>query len=255
MSSLTQQIDNFAGRVTNRLLARFPGPMLDVRTDTPVVSFTFDDVPDTAMSEGARILEAHGGRGTFYIASGMLARREEQRTLIDAAGCAELLARGHEIGCHTHSHINLRQVSRGALRADLDQNGAVLAKVAPGFVPRNFAFPYNAGSFRQRGELTRRYRSSRGGLPGINRGPTDRSFLRSFALQQPESSVAQLHSLIDDLVANPGWLIFFGHDLSAAPTPYGCTPTSFEALVRHARNSGCAILTVNQALDRYGAVP
>lgn len=253
MPSLAHRIDNLAGRVTNRLLARFPGPMVDVATDTPVVSFTFDDVPDTALSQGARILEDHGGRGTFYIAAGMLGRKEQQRSLIDAAGCAELLARGHEIGCHTHSHLNLRKISRAKLQADLDRNGEVLASITPGFAPRNFAFPYNAGSFRQRGELTHRYRSSRGGLPGINRGLTDRSFLRSFALQQPENSVAELHGLIDELVAHPGWLIFFGHDLSPHPTPYGCTPASFESLVRHARDRGCAILTVDQALNRYEA--
>lgn len=253
MPSLVQRIDNLAGRVTNRLLARFPGPLIDVATDRPVVSFTFDDVPDTALSEGAKILEAHDGRGTFYIAAGMLGQTEPQRRLIDREGCAELLARGHEIGCHTHSHLNLRQVSRARLRADLDHNAHSLATVAPGFAPRNFAFPYNAGSFRQRGELIQRYRSSRGGLPGINRGLTDRSFLRSFALQQPESSLAHLHGRIDELVANPGWLIFFGHDLSADPTPYGCQPESFERLVRHARDSGCAILTIDQALDRYGA--
>lgn len=254
MPNLTQRMNDLTGRVTNRLLSRFPGPMINVGADRPIVSFTFDDVPDTALSQGAGILEAHGGRGTFYIAAGMLGSQEPKRRLIEAEGCAELLARGHEIGCHTHSHLNLQRVSRAHLKADLDRNGSALAEVAPGLVPRNFAFPYNAGSFRQRGELTRRYRSSRGGLAGINRGLTDRSFLRSFALQQPESSVAQLHGLVDDVVANPGWLIFFGHDLSPDPTPYGCTPESFERLVRHASESGCALLTVNQALDHFEAV-
>lgn len=251
MRNLLTRMDDLAGRATNRLLARMPGPMIHVTADRPIVSFTFDDVPDTALSRGAAILEAYGGRGTFYIASGMMGQVEPQRRLIDKEGCAELLARGHELGCHTHSHLNLRKVSRKALRADLDRNGEVLKGIDPGIAPRNFAFPYNAGSFRQRGELARRYRSSRGGLPGINRGPTDRSFLRGVALQQPESSVDALHGLIDQVVAHPGWLIFFGHDLSADPTPYGCRPDSFERLVRHAHDSGCAILTVDQALDRY----
>lgn len=248
-----QVIDNLAGRVTNRLLARFPGPMVEVRTDTPIVSFTFDDVPDTALSKGAGILEAHGGRGTFYIAAGMLGREEGARNLIDAAGCAELVARGHEIGCHTHSHINLRHASRRQLYNDLSHNADALVAISPNLQPRNFAFPYNAGSFRQRAELARRYRSSRGGLPGINRGMTDRSFLRSYPLQQPDESVLGMRGLIDEVVSNPGWLIFFGHDLSPNPTPYGCTPESFEGLVRHARERGCALLTVNQALDHFEA--
>ena len=39
----------------------------------PLVSITFDDVPDTALVNGARVLERHGVRGTFYIAGGYVA--------------------------------------------------------------------------------------------------------------------------------------------------------------------------------------
>lgn len=248
-------LDAFAGRLTNQLLTRLPGPSITVKTDMPVVSFTFDDVPETALSAGAAILEAHGGRGTFYIAAGLLERQEEQRKLISAGGCAELAARGHELGCHTFSHKSLQHSGRAALRADLDRNGAALAAIVPGLRPRNFAFPYNAGAFRHRAELSRRFRSARGGMSGINRGVTDRSFLRSFGLQQPEASVAALQGKIDELVAAPGWLIFFGHDLAPRPTPYGCTAESFETLVAYARAKGCALLTVDQALDRFEAQP
>ncbi|MBF0679013.1 MAG: polysaccharide deacetylase family protein [Devosia sp.] len=246
-------LERLIGRVTNRLLTRLPGPGMDVPAHTPVVSFTFDDVPDSAFLEGAKILEAHDGRGTFYIAGGILGREEESRRLINAKGCAELAARGHELGCHTFSHINLQKTPRQALAKDLDRSAKALGDIVPGYVPRNFAAPYNAGAFRHRPELARRFRSARGGMPGINRGRTDRTFLRSYPLQQPEQSVAGMHVLIDELVAKPGWLIFFGHDVSDRPTPFGCTPQSLAALVAHAQNSGCAILTINQALDRFEA--
>lgn len=226
---------------------------MHVPAHMPIISFTFDDVPDSAFHEGAKILEAHDGRGTFYIASGILGRQEERRKLIDAKGCAELAARGHELGCHTFSHLNLQRTPRSVLASELDRNARMLGEIVPGYVPRNFAAPYNAGAFRHRPELSRRFRSARGGMPGINRGRTDRTFLKSYPLQQPEASVARMHALIDELVANPGWLIFFGHDLSDRPTPFGCTPQSLAALVAHAQESGCAILTINQALDRFEA--
>lgn len=246
-------LDALQSRVTNRLLTRFPGPGIEVPTDTPVVSFTFDDVPDTALSEGAAILEHHDARGTFYIAGGMLGLHEPQRRLIDATGCAALARRGHELGCHTFAHLNTQKTSSAVLEADLARNAMVLDAAVPGITLRNFAFPYNAATFRHRRALAQRYRSARGGIAGINRGRTDRSFLRSLPLQQPEQSVLDMRAQIDALVAAPGWLIFFAHDLANRPTPYGCTAKSFADLVAHARTSGCTILTVDAALDRFGA--
>lgn len=255
MPSLLSQADDLAGRITNRLIERLPGPQIDVTTSTPIVSFTFDDVPDTALTNGATILERYGARGTFYISGGLANRREADRTMINTAGCIELSRRGHELGCHTFTHPNLRHLSGDALARDIARNRDYLASIDPNHVPRNFAYPYTAGSFRARSLLAREFRSMRGGLYGVNRGRVDRTYLRGIPLEQPETSVLALRNVIDDLVRNPGWAIFFGHDVSDQPTPYGCTPESFDALVRHAREAGCEILTVNAALDRFGVTP
>lgn len=242
-------IDHLAGRVTNRLLERLPGPMIDIPATTPLVSFTFDDVPYSALTEGAAILERYDARGTFYIAGGLLGQHTDERRLIDAAGCAELVRRGHELGCHTFSHSDLRHLGGTALARDIAANRDLLGAFLPDGAPTNFAYPYNSGSFRARSLLAGRFRTARGGLHGVNRGPTDRTFLRALPIEQPEASVLALHGQVDALVAHPGWLIFFTHDLSETPTPYGCTPKSFEALVRHTRDAGCTILTVDAALD------
>lgn len=249
MPDLMTRLDELTQRVTNRLLWALPGETIHVPTDVPVVSFTFDDVPDTALTAGAEILERYDARGTFYIAGGLLGSVEPQRRLIDAEGCRALAARGHEVACHTYAHPNIRHLSRRALGADLDRNADALAAIMPGFVPSNFAFPYNAGSFSARPELARRFRTARGGGEGINRGVTDRTFLKGVAIQQPDESALALTAMIDDLVKNPGWLVFYTHDVSERPTPYGTTPAVFETLVAHARSCGCALLTVDEALD------
>jgi peptidoglycan/xylan/chitin deacetylase (PgdA/CDA1 family) len=41
-----------------------------MRNDAPLVSFTFDDVPESAYTNGAAVLEQCGVRGTFYLAAG-----------------------------------------------------------------------------------------------------------------------------------------------------------------------------------------
>lgn len=240
---------NVADRVANRIMRHLPRRQLNVAATTPIVSFTFDDVPDTAATNGARLLEAHGVRGTFYIAGGLAGRREADRSLIEIDGVRKLADAGHEVGCHTFSHDVVRRMGRQRLRGDLDTNARYLQQVAPGFTARNFAFPYNLASPRMRAELAQRYRTCRGGWEGINRGPTDPGYLKAVELRQPEELAAERTGWIDDVVQNPGWLIFFTHDITDTPSPYGCTPRTLDRLVSYALEKGCVVLPVDQALD------
>jgi peptidoglycan/xylan/chitin deacetylase (PgdA/CDA1 family) len=252
MLRLPDPIDRLAGRLTNRLIRATPWQVIHIPTRKPIVSFTFDDVPDSALSAGAAILEAHGARGTFYISGGLAGRIEPDRTLIDAAGCKELATRGHEIGCHTYGHQDLRHVDRCFLAEDLARNRSYLDAIDPRPSRRNFAYPYNSGCLGKRPMLAYSYRTCRAGGEAINRGATDPTFLRAVEIRQPEAHVSGLTRWVDALVADPGWLIFFTHDISPTPTPYGCTPAAFERLVAHTVERGCSVLTVDAALDRLG---
>jgi peptidoglycan/xylan/chitin deacetylase (PgdA/CDA1 family) len=240
-------IDQLAARLTNRLIRATPRQIIQVPTREPIVSFTFDDVPNSALSAGAAILEAHGVHGTFYISGGLEGRVEPDRTLIDAAGCKELAARGHEIGCHTYSHRDLRHVDRSFLAADLARNERYLNTVDPRSGRRNFAYPYSSGSFSKRAMLADAFRTCRAAGEAINRGTTDPTFLQSVEIRQSDAT-----RWIDALVAAPGWLLFVTHDISPTPTPHGCTARVLEGLVAHAVERGCRVLTVNAALDRMG---
>jgi peptidoglycan/xylan/chitin deacetylase (PgdA/CDA1 family) len=251
MSDLANRIGNLTDRIGNRLIWKFAPRTRRVETSRPIVSFTFDDVPETAWTQGAAILEKYEVRGTFYIAGGLEARIEADRTLIAREGCRDLFDRGHEIGCHTFSHDRVRSYG-AALSDDLRTNVAYLKQAGIEPAPSNFAFPYNAAWPLARRELGRRFRTCRGAGEAINRGPTDPLMLQSVEIRQPEDHAEGLIGWIDDVVANPGWLIFFTHDIAEAPTPYGCTPKTFETLVRHAADSGCEIMTVEAATRALG---
>jgi peptidoglycan/xylan/chitin deacetylase (PgdA/CDA1 family) len=252
ISRLSALIDQYASRLENRLLRAAPWQVMQVPAREPIVSFTFDDVPASALDAGAAILEADGVRGTFYISGSLQGRIEPGRTLIDLAGCKELAARGHEIGCHTHAHRDLRHVEGDALAEDLARNARYLDASDPRQGRRNFAYPYNNGSFGKRAILANIFRTCRAGGEGINRGPTDPTFLRAVEIRQPQQHVLGLARWIDALVADPGWLIFFTHDISPRPTPYGCTAPGLRLLLGYALARGCQVLTVDAALDRMG---
>jgi peptidoglycan/xylan/chitin deacetylase (PgdA/CDA1 family) len=238
-------------RIATRLVRDFPGTLLSIAATKPIVSFTFDDVPDTALINGARILEAHNARGTFYAAGGLSGVKEAERTLLAAEGYGELAARGHEVACHTFSHMSLRTLSPRRLAEDLDRNARFLAGVPGSVAARNFAFPYCVAAPQARRVLARRFRSCRGGDPGINRIAIDRGYLRAVEIRR-ETSIATLMAWIDDLAGEPGWLIFFSHDVSPDPTIFGCMPATMDRLLGHAGTLGCKVMTVDAALNELG---
>ena len=58
-------------RIERRLARLFYQDPLDLRSAGSVVCFTFDDAPQSACIEGARIVEDCGGRATFYVCGGL----------------------------------------------------------------------------------------------------------------------------------------------------------------------------------------
>lgn len=248
----TTRISGLIDKLSNRLIWRCGGPTRQLQTRRPCISFTFDDVPDSALHHGATILERHGVRGTFYLAGALAGQVEPTRTLISSEGSRELFDRGHEIGCHTFAHRRIRSFSAADLARDLDHNAAYLAHlgIQPG--PTNFAFPYNAVWPPARAELRKRFRSCRAAGEAINRGPVDPLMLKAVEIRQPEQDARALTGWIDAVADDPGWLIFFTHDIAPTPTPWGCTPETFDRLVGHALDRGCDILPVDVMLDRLG---
>jgi len=56
-------------RLSAAYIARHVVPF---RHDGPIVSFTFDDFPQSALEVGGRILESEGISGAFYAAFGLV---------------------------------------------------------------------------------------------------------------------------------------------------------------------------------------
>ncbi|WEX10628.1 polysaccharide deacetylase family protein [Chelativorans sp. AA-79] len=251
MGGLGRETTELIDRAVNRLVWKMGSREREVATETPLVTFTFDDVPETALTNGAAILERHGARGTFYISGGIASSVEPGRTLISSEGCRALSQRGHEVGCHTFAHRKLRLIG-GDLVADLTRNTEYLRGAGVEEPIRNFSFPFNAAWPPARKMLGSRFATCRGAGEEINRGRADHLMLKSVEIRQPETHARSLTRWIDDVAAQPGWLIFFTHDITETPTPFGCTPETFDHLVAHAKAKGCRVVTVREAVELLG---
>ncbi|MGE5134281.1 MAG: polysaccharide deacetylase family protein [Gemmatimonadota bacterium] len=102
-----------------------------------MVSLTFDD-GDADQLTGARILQSHGLRGTFYIITGAVGTPG----YLTLADLHRLAAGGQEIGGHTVSHLDLTRVSPAEARRQVCTGRDILA--GWGFRAISFAYP---GSF------------------------------------------------------------------------------------------------------------
>jgi peptidoglycan/xylan/chitin deacetylase (PgdA/CDA1 family) len=226
-----------------------------LRNAAPLVSFTFDDVPDSAISRGARVLEEFGARGTFFVSTGLLGRRTPDWRLAGPEGIAELAEAGHEVALHSHRHRPLAAMKRRDFVADLRLCAISMARLAPGRVSANFAYPFGFGHFGHRGFLDGVVRSSRTTHPGLNIGRSDLHFLKSWAFGSTLHEPDAVDRLLEEAAARGGWLILTGHDVADRPSPYGCTPQLLAHALRRTAALGITVAPIDTALDLCGADP
>ncbi len=114
--------------------------------------------------------------------------------------------------------------------------------------PFSFAYPYGEVCSRTKRLLADLYPSSRGIHPGVNGVASDLAQLKAIALERRSWRPARVERWIETAKAQNGWLVFFSHDVSDDPSPYGCTPAMLEHALGAARSAGFDVAPVKEAL-------
>lgn len=232
-----------AARISHRLAQHLP--LKTVALDgIPRVSFTFDDVPDSALGTGATLLEEHGARGTFYVSGSLLGQKTPDWRVITADGVCELAARGHEIGCHSFGHHRADWIGGNAIVEDVLRNRDLLEGLDSSVKLENFAYPFGYTAFGWKRRFARLFRSCRSIVPGVEAGRVDPQFLRAVPLYDGRLDLYEIARLLDETAARKGWLVFYTHDVAKRPSDYGCSPPLLTYALRHAQACGVAITSV-----------
>jgi glycosyltransferase involved in cell wall biosynthesis/peptidoglycan/xylan/chitin deacetylase (PgdA/CDA1 family) len=218
----------------------------------PMVSFTFDDVPDSAFHNGARVLDQHGTRGTFYIAPGTCGVQDQHWRVISRADVTALAASGHEIGAHTFSHVRVEPLGARQMADETRRCQEALAELCPASRIENFAYPFGGISLPRKLELQATFASCRGIYSGINAGRVDLGVLAAEGLYDRTLTDAHLTHLLDETERRNGWLIFYTHDVAVSPSWIGCSPALLDRVVRAVKARGIETLAITDALDRAG---
>jgi peptidoglycan/xylan/chitin deacetylase (PgdA/CDA1 family) len=239
-------------RVSHRLATHLRVESVPLRNATPVVSFTFDDIPGSAATTGARILEDHGARGTFYVSGGLVGTTSPNWTVVDVEDLVALHRRGHEIGCHTFSHKRACDLDAQSLAEEIEHNRDYLRTLDATITVRNFAYPFGYGSFARKRQLKAEFRSCRSIVPGVNSGTVDLQFLRSMPLIDQRIDRDAIERAFDQAQEANGWLIFYSHDVADRPSPYGCSPALINHALEAASRRKIPVLNMAEALRCAG---
>ncbi len=239
---------DLVSKVRRRLTQHYAARPATFSFAQPVLSITFDDFPASAADAGARVLERHGARGTYYAASGMAGVEGPCGVGYTAADIVRLVNAGHEIGCHTSSHADCARQDIFSTLEDLARNrDALLQMGAPS--PRTHAFPYGETSGQLKNNLPPRFMSARGILPGINVGAGDLTQLRAFPLFG-NGGMQRVSTALKTAAKRKGWVIGFTHDVSDTPSDWGTRADELDALLQEAHQLGFVVLPVTAALSR-----
>jgi peptidoglycan/xylan/chitin deacetylase (PgdA/CDA1 family) len=236
-------------RLSHRLAMHLRIDRFRLRNDTPMVSFTLDDLPKSAATTGADILEAHNARGTFYVSGGMVGAATPDWATGDAADIVALHRRGHEIGCHTFSHKRACDLDATSLAEEIERNRSYFRSLDSTIKVSTFAYPFGYGSFMRKRQLRGAFQSCRSIVPGVNSGGVDLQFLRAIPLIDRQIDRDGIERAFDRAQTNNGWLIFYTHDVAEKPSPYGCSPCLIEHALKTALKRQIPILNMAEALQ------
>ena len=234
-------------KVSHRLAMHLSVEPFRLLNDTPMVSFTFDDIPKSAATTGAKLLEAHDARGTFYVSGGLVGTASPDWTAVDAQDIVDLHRHGHEIGCHTFSHTRACDLDAASLAEEIARNRRYLRALDPSIKVENFRLSLRLRVVRAQAPAQGRRSSPAAASCRASTATTvDLQFLRAMPLIDRRIGRDEIERAFDEAQTYNGWLIFYTHDVADRPSPYGCSPD----LLKHALEAASS--TENPGSDHGG---
>jgi len=217
----------------------------------PMVSFSFDDVPVSAIETAGAMLEAQGARGTYFICAALAGQDSRMGRYATREEMLAAQARGHEIACHTFGHLDCGAADAPAIERDIAHNDEALT--GWGVPPTTtFAYPYGDVSHAAKQVVGGRFSLARALHHGLIETGADLNQAPAVGIEGPDGEQVALRWL-ERAKARNAWLILYTHDVREAPSPVGCTPDVMRRLIEAAVGSGFDIVTVAEGARRIGA--
>lgn len=235
---------------------------VNIRLNEAIFSFTFDDVPVSAVRIGGELLSKYGYRATYYFAMGMATPQENRDSdsadfkrgeRIYFCGPDEIALTqhlGHDVGCHSFSHKRQSKISSSDIQSDYSKNRTSLENIISRPV-LHCSYPYGDVNMRAKRHLREDYLSIRSTSGGINVGNVDLSYLKAFQIYSNKFDRDRLLSIIDATIECKGWTIFYTHEVCSNPNQWGTTAADFEWLLEQLKLRSASVLPVSAVVNLF----
>jgi peptidoglycan/xylan/chitin deacetylase (PgdA/CDA1 family) len=247
-SSANRGISTKVPKSFQRHLARWFGRRpCRIQIESPVISFTFDDFPRSALLNAGAILHERGLAGTYYASFGLMGKKAPTGEIFTREDLDELIRQEHELACHTFDHCDSWDTPASEFEASILRNQRAVAERLPGTRLASLSYPISWPRPETKRRVANYFSCARGGGQTFNAGTMDLNYLKGFFMEQSRDNFAAIKQTIDGNACARGWLIFATHDVCDQPTRFGCLPGFFEKIVDYAIQSKATILPVYRA--------
>jgi peptidoglycan/xylan/chitin deacetylase (PgdA/CDA1 family) len=240
------------GKLRRRLVRLVDRKPARGRLDRPMVTFAFDDTPASAVRIGAPILESRGVQGTYYFCAGLAGQHGHMGQYATREDMLRVAQAGHEIACHTYSHLDCGQAASELVADDLELNAAMLSDWGVADHLTTFAYPYGDVGFPGKHEAAQRFALSRGLHHGLIEPGSDLNQAPSVGIED-EGGEAIAATWLERAAMRSAWLILFTHGVEDRPTPFGCSKDALARLLDSALARGFEVVTAAEGARRMGA--
>jgi peptidoglycan/xylan/chitin deacetylase (PgdA/CDA1 family) len=244
-----------AGNVRRKILSAVYQRPVALGAIGPIVTFTFDDFPRSALTVGGKVLESFGARATYYVAMSLMNMTNSLGEQFREEDLFSVLDRGHELASHTLSHLSARLSTCDAFVRDAEKGEEAIREKMGIPSSGNFAYPYGDVTPKVKRNLGARLTSCRGTIGGLNGPNVDLNLLRANSLYGDLDREEAAKQLILENERRRSWLIFYTHDVAAGPSRFGCFPQLLREVCSFAATRGARFMTVAEVMKELGQQP
>lgn len=220
-----------------------------------LITFGFDDFPKSAADNGAAVMDSIGAKAVYYACSGLEGKTNLTGKQYSSEDLVKLSKAGHEIGAHTHNHLDCSDNPLTCVLSDIDKNLILLKDMGLEQSVEHFAYPYGETTSVLKSALTAKFKTCRGIAPGFNTAGADSMQLRAMELTPDEATTNRALYAIEKALTKPIWLHIFTHDVRQKPSEFGTRLFDFTQIARAARDSKIPIVTPSKAIDLLFGAP
>lgn len=197
--------------------------------EPPLVAITFDDGFETDYLITYPLLEKRNMVGTTYITTALIGTEGH----LSWDQVQSLKAAGWTVGCHSHTHPRLTELTEQEIRAEMEKVDRAF-KAQNLQPPRHHAYPFGALNEKVIEVIKEHRLSGRATVDGIPPGPGNNHLYRLQAHQlylDDEQSLAEAIKIVDLAAENREVLILYTHEVKEEPGEYGAKPLYFARLL------------------------